>query len=291
MITSVTVPSKIGGISVSPMGGAVINEQAIRFDDGAAYERYMGKWSQRLGDTFLQWLTPKTGLRWLDVGCGNGAFTEMLIERCAPASVDGIDPAEGQIAYARSRPASRMAKFGLGDAMALPFPDNSFDVAVMPLVLFFVPDPAKGVAEMARVVCPGGAVTAYSWDIIGGGFPYQALQAEMREMNAVVKTPPSVDASRMSVMRELWMGAGLTAVESRKITVQRTFADFDDYWTTILKGPSVRPGLAAMAPEAIALLKLRMRARLAEDSSGAITCIARANAIKGRVMVSKAAAP
>jgi ubiquinone/menaquinone biosynthesis C-methylase UbiE len=75
----------------------------IRFDDGAAYERYMGKWSQLAGEIFLDWLAPKPGLRWLDVGCGNGAFTEMLVERCAPASVQGIDPSEGQLAFARTR--------------------------------------------------------------------------------------------------------------------------------------------------------------------------------------------
>ena len=61
----------------------------IRFDDGASYERYMGKWSQLAGEAFLDWLNPPAGLQWLDVGCGNGAFTEMLVERCAPVSVQG----------------------------------------------------------------------------------------------------------------------------------------------------------------------------------------------------------
>ena len=70
-----------------------MNEQ-IRFDDGAAYERFMGVWSQLAGAAFIDWLAPAQGLRWLDVGCGNGAFTELLVERCAPASVDGIDPSE-----------------------------------------------------------------------------------------------------------------------------------------------------------------------------------------------------
>jgi 2-polyprenyl-3-methyl-5-hydroxy-6-metoxy-1,4-benzoquinol methylase len=98
-----------------------MTDQPIRFDDGAAYERYMGKWSQLVGETFLDWLAPKPGLRWLDVGCGNGAFTEMLVERCAPASVHGIDPSEGQLAFARTRPASRVAQFAQSDAMALPF--------------------------------------------------------------------------------------------------------------------------------------------------------------------------
>ena len=250
----------------------------------------MGKWSQLVGEAFLQWLAPKPGLRWLDVGCGNGAFTELLIERCAPASAHGVDPAEGQIAFARSRPTTHMAQFGIGDAMALPFPDNSFDVAVMPLVLFFVPDPPRGVAEMTRVVCPGGAVTAYSWDMIGGGFPYQALQAEMREMNAVVKVAPNPDASRMKVLRELWLGAGLEAVETHEITVKRRFENFDDYWSTILKGPSVRPGLAAMSAENLAQLKYRMRVRLPEDASGQVSCTARANAIRGRVPAASAAA-
>ena len=57
-------------------------EQQIRFDDGAAYERMMGNWSRLAGDIFLEWLAPRSGLRWIDIGCGNGAFTELLIERC-----------------------------------------------------------------------------------------------------------------------------------------------------------------------------------------------------------------
>src|SRR5690242_12924995 len=110
----------------------------IRFDDGAAYERYMGKWSQRAGEAFLDWLAPAPGLRWLDVGCGNGAFTELIGERCAPAAVHGVDPSPGQLAFARTRPVSRIAQFHQGDAMALPFADDTFDAAVMPLVIFFV---------------------------------------------------------------------------------------------------------------------------------------------------------
>ena len=255
----------------------------IRFDDGAAYERYMGKWSQLAGEIFLDWLAPQPGLRWLDVGCGNGAFTEMLVDRCAPVSVEGIDPSEGQLAYARTRPASRVAQFRLGDAMALPFPDGTFDAAVMPLVIFFVPDPARGVAEMARVVCPGGTVAAYAWDMLGGGFPYEALWAEMCEMGAAVPLPPSPGASRIDAMRELWRDAGLEAIETRKLTVQRTFADFDDYWTTILGGPSVGPTLRAMGSEDMAHLQARMRTRLPADATGRITYSARANAVKGRV--------
>jgi SAM-dependent methyltransferase len=255
----------------------------IRFDDGAAYERYMGKWSQLAGDAFLDWLTPTQGLRWLDVGCGNGAFTEMLVERCAPAAVHGIDPSEAQLAYARMRPALRGAQFHQGDAMALPFPDDTFDAAVMPLVIFFVPVPAKGVAEMARVVCAGGIVAAYGWDMLGGGFPYDALWSEMRAMGIAVPQPPSPDASRIDTLRDLWTGANLEAIETREITVQRTFADFDDYWTTIRGGPSVGRQLAAMSSEHLAILQTRVRTCPPGDVDGRIRYSARANAVKGRV--------
>src|SRR5688572_20614728 len=240
----------------------------IRFEDGVAYERYMGKWSQLAGDTFLDWLDPKPGLRWLDVGCGNGAFTEMLVERCAPASVHGVDPSEGQLAYARTRPSLGDAQLQQGDAMALPFPHQAFDAAVMPLVIFFVPDPAKGVAEMARVVCPGGLVAAYAWDMVGGAFPYAALLEELRDLGVDVPVPPSNDASRLEVMRDLWTGAGLDAIDTREITVHRTFADFDDYWTTIHGSPSASSRLAAMTSEHRALLESRLRARLPADAAG-----------------------
>lgn len=257
--------------------------QAIRFDDGTAYERYMGKWSQLAGDTFLDWLAPRPGQRWLDVGCGNGAFTEMLVARCDPATVHGIDPSEGQLAYARSRPALQAAQFRQGDAMALPYPGDTFDAAVMPLVIFFVPDPARGVAEMARVVCPGGTVAAYAWDMAGGGFPYDALLAEIRELGIAVPAPPSPAASRIDVMRDLWADAGLDAIETREITVRRTFADFEDFWATALGAPSVGQTLATMAAENIDRVQARLRARLPADASGHIAYGARANAVKGCV--------
>ena len=258
-------------------------DQQIRFDDGAAYERMMGIWSRLAGEIFLDWLAPSPGLRWIDVGCGNGAFTELLVERCAPAEVQGIDPSEGQLAFARTRPAARVAQFRQGDAMALPFSEDRFDAAVMALVIFFVPDPAKGVAEMVRVVCPGGTVAAYAWDMLGGGFPLEPIRAEMRAMGVSPLMPPSADASRMDALRELWTSAGLEAVETREITVQRTYADFAEFWTTSMLGSSVGPTVAAMASGDVELLKTRVRARLPADAAGRITYSGRANAVKGRV--------
>lgn len=258
-------------------------EPTIRFDDGAAYEQMMGIWSRLVGAIFLDWLAPPAGLRWIDVGCGNGAFTELLIERCAPVEVQGIDPSEGQLAFARTRPAARVAEFRQGDAMALPFPADRFDAAVMALVIVFVPDPAKGVAEMARVVRPGGMVATYMWDMLSDGFPMHPILAEMQAMGLSPPRPPRMDASRMEALRELWTGAGLEAVETREITVHRTFADFDDFWMIKLKAPTVGPIVATMPSGDVETLKSRVRARLPADTEGRITYAARAHAIRGHV--------
>lgn len=254
----------------------------IRFDDGAAYERYMGQWSQLIGSAFLDWLAPAPNLRWLDVGCGNGAFTEMIAARCAPSAITGIDPSEAVLDYARTRPALRDARLLKGDAMALPFPDASFDAAVMPLVIFFVPEPARGVAEMVRVTVPGGVVAAYGWDL-DNGFPYHAVREELQAMGIETPEPPSRDASRPEVMQGLWQAAGLTAIESRVFTAERRFADFDDYWTTILGGPSTSAALRDLPQARITEFRARLRQRLSPDGNGPITCSAYANAIRGRV--------
>ena len=258
--------------------------QTIRFDDGAAYEQMMGIWSRLAGEIFLQWLAPPPKLRWIDVGCGNGAFTELLVERCAPSEVQGIDPSEGQLAFARTRPAGRLAKFSLGDAMALPFPGGRFDAAVMALVLVFVPDPRKGVDEMVRVVGPGGTVATYMWDMLGGGFPLDPIISEMREMGIAPPRPPRMEASRMDALHEMWTGAGLEDVETREIAVRRTFVHFDDLWSSNMKSPTVGPTVAAMAVDDVETLKNRLRARLPADAKGRIACDARAHAIRGRVV-------
>jgi ubiquinone/menaquinone biosynthesis C-methylase UbiE len=258
-------------------------EPQIRFDDGAAYERMMGVWSRSAGEIFLDWLAPRAGSKWVDVGCGNGAFTELVIARTAPAEVQGIDPSEGQLAYARSRSGARMATFHLGDAMALPFAAQAFDVAVMALVIFFVPEPAKGVAEMARVVAPGGQVAAYAWDMAGGGFPLHPIQTELRAMGFSPLLPPSADASRTEALQKLWTEAGLVGVETRRIDVQRSFVDFDDYWGAATLSPSMGSLLASLASDVVAQLKTRVRAHLQEDGAGHVTGRAWANAIKGRV--------
>jgi len=257
--------------------------QQIRFTDGSAYERMMVTWSRLAGDIFLDWLAPKSGVRWIDIGCGNGAFTQLVCDRCAPAEIHGIDPSQAQLAFARTRPASQIARFQPGDAMALSFPDNSFDAATMALVIFFVPDPEKGVAEMIRVTAPGGLVAAYVWDILGGGFPAYAFQAELAAMGHAPLHPPSVAVSQMEPLRQLWRGADLDAVETREIEVNRTFADFDEFWSITETVAPVAPVIAAMTPDDVATLKRRVKARLSPAPDGSVTCAGRANAVMGTV--------
>jgi ubiquinone/menaquinone biosynthesis C-methylase UbiE len=258
-------------------------EQQITYTDGSAYERSMARWSQLAGEAFLGWLSPSSNLSWIDVGCGTGAFTELLATRCKPRAVTGIDPADAQLAYARSRPACGVAEFRKGDAMSLPFPDDSFDAAVMALVIFFVPDPARGVAEMARVVRPGGIVSAYAWDMMNGGFPFNAMQIAMREMGIPPTYPPSVEASRIEAMRELWMAAGLASVETNEYTVRRTYDDFEDLFVTNSHSAAIAPKLKAIPPADIEVLKSRLRDRFPADTSGRIACTARVTAVRGQV--------
>jgi ubiquinone/menaquinone biosynthesis C-methylase UbiE len=260
-----------------------MSDSKIRFEDGAAYERMMGTWSGIAGRIFVDWLDLPPGLRWIDIGCGNGAFSEVLVERCAPAAVQGVDPSSAQIDFARKRPAARLAKFEIGNAMALSFPDDTFDAATMALVIFFVPDPKKGVSEMARVVRPGGTVAAYAWDMLRGGHPQETIRTELRAMGVEPANPPSVEASRSEAMRDLWRNAGLEAVETREITVQRTFANFEEFWEISQLGSSLVPTLTAMSADEVERFKERVRARTALDSAGRITASGRVNAVKGRV--------
>ncbi len=258
-------------------------ESEIRFEDGAAYERMMGTWSGLVGNLFVDWLAQPPGLRWLDVGCGNGAFSEVLVQRCAPAAVQGVDPSSAQIDFARKRPAGRLAKFEIGNAMALPFPDNAFDAAAMALVIFFVPDPKKGVSEMARVVRPGGTVAAYAWDMLGGGHPQEPIRAELRAMGITPADPPSVEASRIETMRDLWRDKGLEAVKTREIRVRRTFSNFEEFWEISQLGSSLAPTLAKMTADDIERFKEGVRARTPADNAGRITAGGRVNAVKGQI--------
>lgn len=258
-----------------------MNEQIIRFDDGDAYEHGMGVYSRLVGTVFLEWVAAAPGLRWVDIGCGNGAFTELLLQRAAPAEVQAIDPSEGQLVFARSRVGAAGAVFHQGDAMALPFDPDKFDVAVMALVLFFVPDPARGIAEMMRVVRPGGLVSAYVWDIPGGGLPIEPVRTALRRAGIERPDPPSAAVSALPALRAAFINAGLSQVETRRIVAERNFPDFEAYWTAALMVGGLGDIVAKLSADTVDEVRAHTRAQLRIDTAGAVVAIGTANAIRG----------
>ncbi|HQZ13050.1 MAG TPA: class I SAM-dependent methyltransferase [Devosia sp.] len=257
----------------------------IRFADGASYDTMMGVWSRSVGEVFLDWLAPPTGLDWIDVGCGGGAFTQLVAKRCAPRSIIGIDPSEQQITYARTLPLGGVAQFEQGDAMALPLDDGAVDIAASALVIHFMPDAAKGVAEMARVTKRGGHVVSYVWNIPEGGFPYAALNAAMKAAGfPPADTPQPPEAVSKDALRRLWTDAGLEAIEVREISVARTFANFEQYWQAAITAPPIAAGLAKAPASVVADVRERVRASLSEQPGGGeVVPTGRANAVRGRV--------
>lgn len=252
------------------------------FDDGAAYERMMGRWSARVAVPFLDWLALPEGLAWLDDGCGNGAFTEVLLSRQAPLSVVGVDPAAAQLAFARRRVGTAGVRFLEGDAQALPLPDASVDAAVMALVLFFLPDPARGLRELARVVRPGGTIAAYHWDMAGGGLPLKPIQDAVLAEGYASPVPPSSGSASLEASAALWHGAGLVDVQTREIEVCRDFDRFEDYWLTAWDSPRLRSLFTSIPPEALQRIVERVREGLGVNRGEPLALKARANAVKGR---------
>ena len=259
------------------------DKNTIKYNDAAAYDAMMGVWSQLLGSQFISWLKPVSNKKWIDIGCGSGAFTEQIFTQCAPNKLTGIDPSKEQIEFATNRFSSDVLNFQVADAMSLPFEENCFDFASMALVLFFVPNPLVGVKEMVRVVKSGGSISAYVWDVYGGGLPVEIVHFGLRKMGIEYPIPPSAEASKIHNLNELWLVAGLTKIETRKITVERTFANFEELWRNTLKSPALKPVLNRINSDELIKLKQIVKGTLKPRTDGSVTCSAHANAIKGIV--------
>jgi ubiquinone/menaquinone biosynthesis C-methylase UbiE len=261
-----------------------VAEVARSFDDGDAYERFMGAWSLAAGTTFLDWLRAPRGARWLDVGCGTGVFTELVLNRCFPATVTAVDPASAQLEFARRKPTMKGADLRVADAQALPFSNASFDVVASALVINFIPDRPRAIVEMCRVCRPGGIVGGYVWDFAEDGAPNLPICRGMMELGIDPPPVPGTRDSRQDAMRSLFDNARLEDIEVRTIDATASFTDFDEYWHSQM--PSYSPVTNAIAelPEADrAKLIETVRASLPPRPDGSIVCSARANAIKARV--------
>jgi SAM-dependent methyltransferase len=253
--------------------------------DGAVYEPYVGRWSRLVAREFLDWLAMPPRSRWLDVGCGTGALSQTILMVAAPITVKGVDQSAGYVAFAREQVIDERARFEVADARALPFETATYDAAVSGLVLNFIPDQPKAVAEMARVTRPGGTVAAYVWDYAG------EMQLMRHFWDAAVALNPAArdldEGRRFPICRpgplaRLFRDAGLKAVQTRAIDVPTDFRDFDDYWSPFLGGQAPAPGYAmALTEEQRAALRERIRAALPIAADGSIHLIARAWAVRG----------
>lgn len=257
----------------------------VSWASGDAYERYVGRWSRPVAAEFVRWLDLPHGLDWLDVGCGTGALASAILDLADPRRVQGYDLSPEHVAAARARVADPRAAFAQADATALPDPPHAYDVAVSSLVLNFVPEPARALAEMRRVVRPGGTFALYVWDYAG------EMQLMRIYWDAAVELDPSAAAldegrrfplCRPEPLRAMFDAAGLREVQVRAIDVPTVFRDFDDYWQPFLGGQGPAPGYAvSLDEERRAALRERIRARLPVAPDGSIALTARAWAIRG----------
>jgi SAM-dependent methyltransferase len=202
--------------------------------DGDGYELQMGRWSRRLAPLFARFAGIGGAVRVLDVGCGTGNLSYCLARHPEIISVHGLDLSPEYIGYAKRRKSDDRVNFHVGDACALPFPDNSFDHAVSMLALQFVPRVEVAVREMRRVTCPGGTIAAATWDTRGGFIVLRMifdaaaiLDQNGQKARAAAYTRPM---SRPGDLAHVWRNAGLTDVVQDMLTVRMDFASFADFW-------------------------------------------------------------
>jgi len=210
-------------------------EVKITFDAADDYERFMGRWSRAVGARFLDWLDAPANARWLDVGCGTGAFSELILQRCAPQSLAGIDPSPEQIAYVGKYLARKHlagSTFQVADSAAMPFPDGAFDVVASALVIHFIPDRARAFAEMKRVLRPGGLVGGYTWKRTASTdfAAYAPMLEGVVRIGGEPLRSPVVPEGSTDGMRASLGAAGYTDIAVSEIEVSQTYETFDAYW-------------------------------------------------------------
>lgn len=255
------------------------------WEDGTAYESYVGRWSRIVAARFLRWLAIPPRGNWLDVGCGTGALTQTILTLADPRVVVGCDRSEGFVGFARAHTRDDRAEFVVADLPDLPRIDTGFDAVVTGLVLNFLPVPLAGVTAMMTRVRPGGTVAAYVWDYAEGMQLMRVFWDVAVDLDAAAR--PLDEGTRFPLCRpeplsDLFRSAHLHGVTVESIEVPTVFRDFDDYWAPFLGGQGPAPGYARrLPPERRARLRDRIRQRLPSALDGTIALTARAWAVQG----------
>jgi SAM-dependent methyltransferase len=231
-----------------------------------SYDRYMGRWSQRLAPLLADFAGVNSRMRVLDVGCGPGSLTEHLAALVGAGQVAAVDPSQPFADACAARVSG--AEVATASAEHLPWADETFDIVLSQLVLNFMDDPVQGVREMRRVARDGGVVAACVWD-------YEKMGMLRVFWDAALALDPDAPAEhrRMRLgkpdqLRALWLDAGFDEVATATMTVEQDYDGFDDYWEPFTAG--VGPGgrycaeLSAGAREA---LRDECRRRLGDPSS------------------------
>ncbi|WP_269931353.1 class I SAM-dependent methyltransferase [Aminobacter sp. HY435] len=208
--------------------------------DAAGYEQLMGRWSRKLAVPFIDFAGVADGDKVLDVGCGTGSLTFALAEAKNLGEIAAIDFSPVFVAAAQARNTDPRIKISQADACALPFEDKGFDRTLALLVLHFVPEAPRAIAEMARVTRPGGVVAATVWDHYGG-MPGMRMMVDAlaafseagRQLRARYCFQPMMQPGEM---KSAFVAQGLSGVEETQLLLRMDYRDFGDLWAPIGAG-------------------------------------------------------
>ena len=261
--------------------------QTAMFSEADAYERFMGRWSQKVAPLMVAFARVRDGDAVLDVGSGTGALTDAVAAAAPTSGITGIDPAMPYVAFAQARHQGERVRFEVGDAQQMRFADATFDQTLSLLVVNFIPDPAKALGEMIRVTRPGGTVAAAVWDY---GEGMEMLRVFWDEAIALKPRDEKRDERHMPLCRKgelsaLWRKHGLQDVTEEGLTIDLAFASFDDYWLPFLdkQGPA-GAYVATLTVGEREELRLRLRQRLLDfGKDRPIKMKARVWAVRGTV--------
>jgi SAM-dependent methyltransferase len=286
-VVSLLIVAGVIGPGASAQTPNVPDAQAKMFAMSAGYERFMGRWSRLLAPNFITFAGIKNGNRVLDVGTGTGSAAT-AVEASMPASeVVGIDPSAGFIAYAQKSAKSKRARFEVGDAQALNFKDASFDNAIALLVMNFIPDHNKAIAQMRRVTRARGTVSACVWDYNEGMQSLRFFWDEAAAFDPAIEPRDErhMKLSRQGQLGDFWRKAGLVNVTEQPLTIDQSFSSFNEYWGPFTTGAG--PGgayVVSLSDDRRQQLEARMRKRLLGDrKDGPFTLTARAWCVRGEV--------
>lgn len=165
---------------------------------------------------FVARLTIPEGARVLDVACGTGNLT--LPAARAGASATGVDIAPSLVAQARAAAAGEglSVRFDVGDAEALPYADESFDLVVSMFGVMFAARPRRAASELLRLTRPGGRIALASWT--RDGFVGQMLRLVARHVPPSHGFAPVLEWGEESIVRERLAGASACHCVRRRIT-------------------------------------------------------------------------